>query len=57
MKEYELKALAKSRRNRMLSDIRDGISWADRSIEPKNVYKRTMKYRPRLAEEWEEMED
>lgn len=57
MKDYELKALSRSRRNRKLADMKDGISWADRSIEPKNIYKRTMKYRPRVAEDWEEVDD
>jgi hypothetical protein len=57
MKDDDLKALARSRRESSLRDLRDGVSWGDRVFRPKNTYKRSMKYRPQSPEDWDELED
>jgi hypothetical protein len=53
----ELKHLAKQRREMKLQDMRDGLSMADRTIPSGKEYRRNMKYRPRSAYDWEELED
>ena len=56
MNEFDEKAHAASRRKQKLTYLRDGISWADRTIEPKSVYNRRIKYRPQSPQEWDELE-
>lgn len=53
----DLKILAQQRRERRLIDLKDGMDYGTRWIPPKKQYKRTLKYRPQTADDWEELED
>jgi len=53
----ELKHLARQRREMKLNDMKDGLAWGDRVIPSERLYRRNIKYRPRFAFEWEELED
>jgi hypothetical protein len=54
--EFDRKVHARLRREKKLSDLKDGLFWGDRTIPSKAEYKRSLKHRPQTAEEWEELE-
>lgn len=56
MNDFDHKVHARSRRQRKLQDLRDGVSIADRTIPSGKEYKRAIKYRPQTAHEWEDLE-
>ena len=56
MDAYDLKALARQRREKKLIDMRDGLNLGDRTIPSGKQYKRNIKHRPQTASEWERVE-
>ena len=56
MSELDHKIHAKIRRERKLQDLKDGISFADRTIPSGQEYQRSFKHRPRTPYDWEELE-
>jgi hypothetical protein len=52
----DLKILAYQRRQRMLQDMQDGVSWGDRTIPSGSKYSRAFKYKPQTAHDWEDLE-
>lgn len=54
--EFDHKTHARLRRQRKLQDLKDGVSFADRTISSKTQYKRTIKHKPQTAYEWEDLE-
>lgn len=52
----DLKILARQRREMKLRDMKDGVSWGDRTINSGSKYSRSAKHKPQTPDEWEEME-